>query len=213
MYVQTVTSGMGFFVLSVAVYISEDIFDVIWDKAGLSMPGSLGGGVVVLIAFSALGIPALVFLNAVPLAALLARAEGWTFMNGFWWSVSAQLGGGLSMVGDDVDFTQLGSKLIGTLAAAGSIGQSVVSVELSGAPIMEPVMELLGMTLPDLEEIELDLFGSLSGGEGLPAREYSGSSLLSWASLGSSDEETSSSGSSGSDEEVLAESQAVGSSR
>lgn len=193
LYVLTVTSSMGFFVLSVAVYISEDIFDVVWDRTGAGVPRSRGGGVALLVAFSALGIPALVVLLSVPLGGLLAWAEDWAFMDGFWWSVSAQLGGGLSMV--DVKFARLGGRLVGTLAAAGSIGQSVLSVELSGAPVMEPVMELLGMTLPDLEEIELDLWGPTAPED--------------WAL----DLETNSSRSSGGDERGLAQSPAASSAR
>jgi len=65
---------MGFFVLSVAVYISEDIFDVVWDRTGAGVPRSRGGGVALLVAFSALGIPALVVLLAAATAIIAVTA-------------------------------------------------------------------------------------------------------------------------------------------
>merc|ERR1712232_220414 len=98
-------------------------------------------GAILLFAASCIGIPVLVMLFAVPLGGLLSFAEGWTFSDGFWWTIAVQLGGGMTL--SDAQTRSLPGRLLGTLAAAWSIGIAIVSVGLSSAPVLEPLIEWL----------------------------------------------------------------------
>ncbi|CAK0850840.1 unnamed protein product, partial [Prorocentrum cordatum] len=198
LYVQTVTSSMGFFVLSVALFISEDIFDVIWKQTGVSLrrPGHPRSR---LPALGPARRGARVGRGLAPRGRLLVVRLG-----------AAGRGAvhGRRRLHRARQQARRHARRRGQHCAVGAVGGA------HGAPAIEPVMDLLGMSLPRLGEIELDLFGA-SGDEGPPARERSESSGLSWASTGSSDEseETSSSRSSRGDEGGLAQRPSASSAR
>ncbi|CAE7758071.1 TIF3H1 [Symbiodinium sp. CCMP2456] len=85
--------------------------------------------------------PAFVSLMALWVGAILAAVEGWSMAEGFWWSAAAQLGGGMSLSSASVQ-TRSG-RLLGTMAAAWSIGLAALSVGVGSSPAVEPLIERL----------------------------------------------------------------------
>jgi len=83
----------------------------------------------------------LVSIMALWVGGFLAVAEGWSFLEGFWWSVAAQLGGGMTL--SSASPGTRGGRFLGAVAAAWSIGVAALSVGICSSPAIEPLIERL----------------------------------------------------------------------
>lgn len=114
-----------------------------------------------------IAIPICVYLFAFPVGLLIAKLQGWPFADGFWWCVAVQCGGGMALT--DVMPENTVGRWIGLMAAAWSIGISIIAMGLSGSPALEPLMIAMGMDVRDEVKPLLSKIEALEeeAGEGL----------------------------------------------
>jgi len=151
-------ASSGFYVLSVFLGLGSELMAPITEKLKiLQVPEGWIGNSAVALSFVALVIisfvviPLAVALFAIPLGAFLAFAENWEFLQGFWWCVAVQLGGGMQLT--DASIKTHAGMIVGICVVAWSIGISIVTVGFSGAPITAPLMEALGLNM-DKDEFQ-----------------------------------------------------------
>lgn len=144
-------ASAGFFLISLAIGIGGELMAPLVNAVPyLATKKGVGHAALSLFTIAYVVIPACVMLFAVPVGAVVSYAEGWEFRQGFWWCVAVQLGGGMALT--SVQIEHFSGMLIATIAVAWSIGISILSVGLSGAPVVEPLMDAMGMTV-DADEL------------------------------------------------------------
>lgn len=144
-------ASAGFLLTSLMIGVGAELVVPIIDSwSVLSERRSLCHAVVALMCIAYLAIPVLVFVLAVPAGGVLSVMEGWSFDDSFWWCVAVQLGGGMEL--SNAKVTSLAGMLLATVVVAWSIGILILSVGLSGATVVVPLMDFFGMTL-DPEEL------------------------------------------------------------
>lgn len=148
-------ASIGFFVLSAMMGVGGELIGPIIEGPifGPFLGKSLtkGHAIVALFGICAVLIPTVVACSALVVGTMLAYAMGWPLHEGFWWCVAAQLGGGVELSSKVPD--SLLGMLLATMAVAWSIGISILAIGFSGAPVVEPIMNALHMTL-DPEELD-----------------------------------------------------------
>jgi len=85
--------------------------------------------------------PVCVGLFGACIGGLVAWVEEWPFKAGFWWSVAAQLGGGMNLAPDAITTTT--GRLLGVVMAAWSIGVASISVGFSSSTAVEPLLQFI----------------------------------------------------------------------
>jgi len=144
-------ASVGFFMISLAIGVGGELMSPIVNMVPyLATKKTVPHALFSLFAIAYVMIPFCVMLFAVPVGGIVSQAEGWEFHQGFWWCVAVQLGGGMALT--SVQIEHLSGMLIATVAVAWSIGISILSVGLSGAPVVEPLMDAMGMTV-DADEL------------------------------------------------------------
>jgi len=144
-------ASAGFFMISLAIGVGGELMSPIVNMVPyLATKKTIPHALMSLFAIAYVMIPFCVMLFAVPVGGIVAYAEGWYFHQGFWWCVAVQLGGGMALT--SVQIEHVSGMLIATVAVAWSIGISILSVGLSGAPVVEPLMDGMGMTV-DADEL------------------------------------------------------------
>lgn len=147
-------SSAGFFVLSLMMGVGGEL-------VGPIMEGPVFGPILgkkrgALLGFLALWlislvlVPALVFCGSCMVGVVLATAQGWPFLDGFWWCVSVQLGGGMALTDKTIDSGMV-SMFLGAILVGWSVGISILTIGMSGAPVVTPLMEAMGMTIDPRE--------------------------------------------------------------
>jgi hypothetical protein len=148
-------ASAGFFVLSLMIglggeMLSPIIMHPIFEPY-LGRERSVGHSVLALVGISAVLIPTLVFCGSIFVGAFMALVQDWPFFEGFWWCVAVQLGGGMALSSETVN--SFAGMLFGAICVAWSIGVSILAIGVSGAPVVVPLMDALGMTI-DPEELQ-----------------------------------------------------------
>lgn len=147
-------ASAGFFMISLAIGVGGELMSPIVNMVPyLATKKNVPHALAALFAIAYVMIPFCVMLFAVPVGGVVSYAEGWEFRQGFWWCVAVQLGGGMALT--SVQIEHLSGMLIATTAVAWSIGISILSVGLSGAPVVEPLMDAMGMTVDPDELAEI----------------------------------------------------------
>lgn len=144
-------ASAGFFMISLAIGVGGELMSPIVNMVPyLATKKTVPHALFSLFAIAYVMIPFCVMLFAVPIGGIISYAEGWQFYQGFWWCVAVQLGGGMALT--SVQIEHVSGMLLATVAVAWSIGISILSVGLSGAPVVEPLMDAMGMTV-DADEL------------------------------------------------------------
>merc|ERR1740117_2482230 len=147
-------ASAGFFLISLAIGVGGELMSPIVNMVPyLATKKTVPHALFSLFMIAYVMIPACVMFFAVPVGGIVSYAEGWEFRQGFWWCVAVQLGGGMALT--SVQIEHLTGMLIATTAVAWSIGISILSVGLSGAPVVEPLMDAMGMTVDPDELAEI----------------------------------------------------------
>jgi hypothetical protein len=148
-------ASAGFFVLSLMIGVGGELLGPIVKGTilgpYLGQPCTVGHSIAALIAISGILIPTLVFFGSLFVGGLMALVQDWPFFEGFWWCVAVQLGGGMALSSKQVD--SFAGMLFGTICVAWSIGVSILAIGVSGAPVVVPLMDAMGMTI-DPEELK-----------------------------------------------------------
>lgn len=147
-FIMFFASSVGFLALNIAMGVgAKFIGPFIADRPYLDKEKGIGFAIFALFVICWVLIPITVFTLSVPLGAVMAVLEGWRFVDGFWWCVSVQCGGGMALT--DATIQHTGGMWIASVAVAWSIGISIVSIGLSGAPVVGPLMSAIGMDMKD----------------------------------------------------------------
>lgn len=148
-------ASIGFFVLSAMMGVGGELIGPIMEGPIfgplLGKKLTQGHALMALLVICGVLIPTVVACSALIVGTMLAYAMGWPLSEGFWWCVAAQLGGGVELSSKVPD--SLVGMLLATMAVAWSIGISILAIGFSGAPVVEPLMNALNMTL-DPEELD-----------------------------------------------------------
>jgi hypothetical protein len=147
-FVMFFCSSVGFLALNIAMGVgAKFIGPFIADRPFLDEEKGIRTAIFALFVICWVLIPMTVFTLSVPLGALMALLEGWAFIDGFWWCVSVQCGGGMALT--DATITHYAGMWVASIAVAWSIGVSILSIGLSGAPVVTPLMSAIGMDMKD----------------------------------------------------------------
>lgn len=134
------SATIGYLMLSMWINFGGNFIEPIHVGVGLGKKQNprIWHGVLALTLSVLIYIPAFVFILAIPVGGLLAAVEGWPFLDGWWWVVAAELGGGMSL--SDGVISSFAGMVLGTLTAAWSIGVAILAVSFAGAPAVEPFL-------------------------------------------------------------------------
>lgn len=153
-FILTCTATLGFFVLAFFISIGSNLSVPMMEAIGLGQPRSVFQVALVLVLASCIGIPLLVMIFGLLLGWPLSLLEGWDFMDGCWLCVAVQLGGGMNLT--TATTKTPGGRCLGTLCTAWSIGIATLSVGLSGAPALEPLMVRVRCSEPEHSSLASD---------------------------------------------------------
>lgn len=147
-FVMFFASSIGFLVLNLAMGIgAKFIGPFIASRPYLSEERGVRIAATALFIICWILIPILVFSLSLPLGILLALVEGWPFVDGFWWCVAVQCGGGMALTSATIEHET--GMWVALVTVAWSIGISILSIGLSGATVVTPLMAAIGMNLKE----------------------------------------------------------------
>lgn len=147
-FVMFFASTVGFLILNIAMGIgAKFIGPFIADRPYLSEDKGMGMAITALFVICWVLIPITVFVLSLPLGVLMAFCEGWSFVDGFWWVVAVQCGGGMALTSAQIEHEA--GMWVASVTVAWSIGISILSIGLSGAPVVTPLMSAIGMDMKD----------------------------------------------------------------
>lgn len=157
-FIITCCGSGGWFVVSIMMGVGGEMVGPIVEGPilgpYLGTKRTVAHSCAALFAISAVAIPILVFLNSIFVGLSMSWVMDWEFVEGMLWCVDVQLGGGMDLV------TKTPTTIVGGLfeatAVAWSLGIAIAAIGLSGSPVVEPLIDYLGMTIDpaDLEAIE-----------------------------------------------------------
>eukprot|EP00928_Gymnodinium_smaydae_P011384 TRINITY_DN14208_c0_g3_i1.p1 TRINITY_DN14208_c0_g3~~TRINITY_DN14208_c0_g3_i1.p1 ORF type:complete len:463 (-),score=63.77 TRINITY_DN14208_c0_g3_i1:135-1523(-) len=135
-------STLGFVIVNMGIALASSATSLVLANLGVQGSGAnLKTASKDLLLALVVRIPIAVITCSVPLGFLLSVVEGWTFWEGLWWCVAAQLGGGMSL--SNGTFRTVGGRAVGSLVAAWSVALTGFSVGLSSAPNVQPLIDCL----------------------------------------------------------------------
>lgn len=145
-----IAASFGWFVVSSMMGVGGELIGPILEQGPvlgklLGKEGTVFHSIGALFIISFLLIPSLVWATSIIPGYVMAVADDWPFLDGFWWTVSIQLGGGMSLTKESV--TTFAGRFVGAIIVGWGIGISILAIGVSGAPIVEPLMDKLGMKI------------------------------------------------------------------
>jgi len=144
--VMVTVSSFGFFVISLFIGLGSELSAPIFARSflGNNRVSPLKSLLLLLFGIVVM-IPGAILLSSVPLGGILSLILGWEWRQGIWWCVAVQLGGGMQLTTATIETTP--GVIFATIIVAWNIGISIMSVGIASSPMVEPLMDAMGMTV------------------------------------------------------------------